>query len=654
MNFKPSSLAQLFEPPDEHQGVFGWLCGYSADAGFLEDAVERFSGLTQAQRAHQGRVMLAVMLDPGNPQILPTEVPGVLHLPFKLPELPFLLLHAKVAILGFQCRDQFLMRAIVTTGNWTRQTLEESLDLAWHIDVANKVENKPMKIVRQERVDLAAVWSFLSWVRSLFDTRSLGLASGANNDSVAASEKVAAWASALSTRHRGYQPRFFHNRDSSLFQQLPDLIRFHARSVARNYLALGSGFYESVQSGTPDVPESIFALLRKERLLTAAGDRNIFVNPRACQAIATCRAWIEEGGWTIRAPRIPDYFGAAPRTLHAKFIFSANARAGSNNCASPWLYLGSGNLTNPGFKQRAGSTGNLEAGVVLAPTELKWEEDRYSEGASVVTNLLPIHRDDGENIPLPALQPGDDMPERGIAFMAAPIAVFLWRETPAGPNLAPQGEPTGPFCVLDPHGHPCERLEDGSFAWSAPRPRQVMVSWLFGGEDRTAHVPVIDHYGRFGAADFPSIDLEEAWIQLANFPMPPEDEELTGGDAQDGVDGVEATETSTQPNESTYPVRRMMTLVEDIAAKQANVAQADWGTWCSRLEQVLVQSKDSLVVKAFQNIGLNPLYPLLQPVFRPSFASTANTAEGARYESALQRVIEAWALEGHPALGGLS
>ena len=49
MNFKPSSLAQLFEPPDQHQGVFGWLCGYSADAGFLEDAVERFSGLTQAE-----------------------------------------------------------------------------------------------------------------------------------------------------------------------------------------------------------------------------------------------------------------------------------------------------------------------------------------------------------------------------------------------------------------------------------------------------------------------------------------------------------------------------------------------------------------------------------------------------------------------------
>jgi hypothetical protein len=84
MNIKPDSLAQLFRPPEQHRGVFGWLCGYAADAGFLEDALERFSGLTQAQRAHQGRILLAVMLDPGTPQIAPAEAPGALHLPVKL------------------------------------------------------------------------------------------------------------------------------------------------------------------------------------------------------------------------------------------------------------------------------------------------------------------------------------------------------------------------------------------------------------------------------------------------------------------------------------------------------------------------------------------------------------------------------------------
>lgn len=53
MSFKPASLAQLFDPPEQYQGIFGWLCGYAADAGFLEDALERFSGLTRARRAYQ-------------------------------------------------------------------------------------------------------------------------------------------------------------------------------------------------------------------------------------------------------------------------------------------------------------------------------------------------------------------------------------------------------------------------------------------------------------------------------------------------------------------------------------------------------------------------------------------------------------------------
>src|ERR1700692_3080137 len=195
MTFKPCSLAQLFDPPDDYHGIFGWICGYSADVGFLEDAAERFSGLTKAQREHRGRMMLVVMLDPGNPQILPSEVPGVLHLPAKSTTLPFLLLHAKVAVLGFQGLDRFLLRVIVTTGNWTRQTLEESLDLAWYMDV----EDKPSDSSRQDRTDLAAVWSFLAWVRSHFDARPLDLAIDPSNESVGAVEKIAGWAAQLST-----------------------------------------------------------------------------------------------------------------------------------------------------------------------------------------------------------------------------------------------------------------------------------------------------------------------------------------------------------------------------------------------------------------------------------------------------------------------
>ena len=65
------------------------------------------------------------------------------------------------------------------------------------------------------------------------------------------------------------------------------------------------------------------------------------------------------------------------------------------------------------------------------------------------------------------------------------------------------------------------------------KPRQVQLRWCVAGEERQAWVPVIDEFGRIAATILPRIDIEEAWSQLANFPMPPDDEELLAdGDAE--------------------------------------------------------------------------------------------------------------------------
>ncbi len=657
MSFKPASLAQLFDPPEQYQGVFGWLCGYAADADFLEDALERFSGLTRARRAHQGRILLAVMLDPGNPQIAPAEAPGALHLPVKRTNLPFVLLHAKVAVLGFQRADRFVLRIIVSTGNWTRQTLEESLDLAWRLDILG--QDTDTEVAHQDRTDLAAAWEFLSWLQQSFDLRPLKGTAGkdnepSDNESADAAAKFAAWIGRIVKRQKKYRSRFFDSRERSLFEQLPDLVQQHGGKARRNYLALGSGFFEGEAANGTFVPEQILKTLKEKSLVTTGCEKDLFVNPLACQAVAARQSWIEEKGWTIRAARALAYFGAFPRSLHAKFIFSANWNEKSNKCSSPWVYLGSGNLTNPGFMNKAGSVGNLEAGVVFAPEALRWSvEGKKDHGANVVTNLLPIHWDDAEKTPLPTLQAGQDMPERDAAFVAAPVALFLWSEWPEGGSLTTQGEVLGAFELLDPDRRPCERLADGSFVWPGKRPQQVIVAWSVEGNAGTASVPVIDRYGRYCAADLPALDLEEAWIQLANFPMPPDDEELPGSDAMDAIDGVVADGAALATPPSTYPVRRMMILVEDIAAKQIAIAEPDWAMWCNRLEQVLTQAKDSEVVRAFQSITLNPLHPLFEPAFRPAFAATAQTQQGARYEAALNAAIAAWQLENCAKLGEL-
>lgn len=438
MSFSPSSLAQLFEPPGQHQGVFGWLCGYAADASFLENALERFSGLTRAQRAYQGRIFLAVMLDPGNVQITPAAIPGALHLAAKDVPRPFRLLHAKVAVLGFQKQNGFILRVIVSTGNWTRQTLEESLDLAWHVEVSS--HDAETATAHQNRTDLAAAWSLLSSLRENFDLRLLEYATGNGGDTANAAARFIEWTGRLGQPRRGYRPRVFDNRQKSFFAQLPHLVEQHAGHVGRNYLAVGSGFYEGNGSGGALVPEKIYEALRKKGLVTKSCEKNIFVNPDACQAIAEN----QPRDWEIRAAAQPKYFGPAPRSLHAKFIFSTNRREDSNKCASPWIYLGSGNLTNPGFMKVAGLAGNLEAGVVFAPQSLKWAaEGRKDDGTDIVTNLLPIHQND--TCILPALKAGDDMAEREVLFVAAPVALFLWDEQDGGGKLGPQGEVTGPL-----------------------------------------------------------------------------------------------------------------------------------------------------------------------------------------------------------------
>ena len=394
------SLAGHFDAPEDYAGYFGWLCGYSADALFLDDAATRFSRLTNRQRAHQGRIELAIMLDPGNPQI--ADVPGIGHLPIKANgNKPFRLLHAKVALLGFRHQDnrgKWQLRLLVSTGNWTRQTLEESLDLVWRIDVTSASLNDPNAEFRQNCSDIKAAWELLAWIEQCYETGLLRAdGKGPLSGTMQARQQIRQWIDACAEKAEG-QPRVFDNRNRSLLEQLPEKIQTKGE-VRRNYLAMGSGFYEAptVPGTSPEVPVAIIDSLRKGRLLTTRADVDLYVNPRACQAIATAVQPLQARGVTIRPATVPQtVFGEnVQRNLHAKFLFSTNRRGNSNNCASAWVYLGSGNLTHPGFVHRmSASSGNLEAGVVFFPNALCWQKNGTTQDDRVVTNLLPIQWDE--------------------------------------------------------------------------------------------------------------------------------------------------------------------------------------------------------------------------------------------------------------------
>jgi hypothetical protein len=652
--WKPLSLAQHFEAPDDFVGCFGWLCAYSADAEFLNDAVERFTRQTRNQRAYVGRIALALMLDPGNPNVSLMDAPGVLHLPIKDPvNKPFALLHAKVALLGFRhIKDarRWQLRLLVSTGNWTRATLEDSLDLVWRSDLYSEDLKAPDDTVRRSCSDIKAAWRMLDWLRGYLDTRVLAAVPRERNDteSGSASRLFENWVTQASREAAGTPPRYFDNRERSLLEQLPAMIEATGTTVAHNYLAMGSGFYESsaTPNAIPSVLNRIVNTLREsggKRLLTGSLTIDVFVNPEGCQAVADSVQALNAAGWTVRKAGQPGYFGQnAQRVLHAKFIFSANERQNSNTCNSAWVYLGSGNLTGPGFAHKmARSGGNLEAGVVFAPDPLYWKSGEDIPPEQVLTHVLPVQREDDFNHKPNGLVAGGDMPEREPDFIAAPVAWLFWHEEDRGGWLHASDNVLEPFDVLDEAGKVCQRDANGGIIWSGRQPRQVKIRWIAGGQTRHLSVPILDQFGRFAATALLAIDLEEAWGQLANFPMPPDDEDLPP--ASDFEPPANPNQPlGTTPSSAHYPVRQMMQLIENIAAKQTAVSQADWSTWCARLEQCLAQAAGSPTLTAFSDLAINPLSPLWQPPFRPAFAETADTPDGQRYEDVLRRVEVNW------------
>lgn len=657
--FKLLSLAQLFEAPDQFVGHFGWMCGYSADAGFLGNAAERFTRQTEKQRAHAGKTALVLMLDPGNPQISCVDAPGILHLGAKTRQNPFSLLHAKVALIGF-CHEsdqtQWRLRLIISTGNWTRETLEESLDLAWSIEISShELAQRLDDDAKQRCADFKAAWSLIDWLRDYFDLRAL---SAGYEHHHAIAKEFEDWIGAVSRKVGLPRARIFDSRRESLLAQLPEMIKATGIEVVRNYLSMGSGFYESSEVGgaVPSVVAEIIGRLQHAKLLTRAPEVDIFVNPNACQAVADSVSSIRERGWHVRKAGKPEkYFGKAERALHAKFLFSANWRENSELCNSAWVYFGSGNLTRPGFSQKMSKRGgNLEAGVVFAPQQLIWSSKNDAEQYKVVANVLPLQWDEEYDGSPGHLRAGGDMPDREEIFIAAPVAYLTWNAMEGadrGGWLSTPDREVNVFEAVDAAGTVCRHDEQQRIWWPDEQPRQVELRWQADEQQHSALVPVLDEFGRLAGTRLAPLGIDEAWLQLASFPMPPDEDDLPDGDGREYTNISGGPPQSIGTGTGDYPIRQMMQLIENIAVKQTTMPTADWASWCVRLEQSLAQASGSDVLRQFQSFAVNPLSPLWQPPFRPVFAEGSKNAEGKRYEEVLRRVEKAWKVDNLERLG---
>lgn len=651
------TLVQLFEPPEDHIGSFGWVCGYSADVDFLNMAAERFTRQTQMQRASMGNVSLALMLDPGDGPIRFRDAPGIAHLPIKnVDNKAFALMHAKVALLGFRHQSDarsWVVRLVVSTGNWTGQTIEESLDLAWSIDVRSDELDAADDDTRQRCSDIKAAQSLFAWLTGQYDMRLLDARPKATlSETTVARTRLNKWLDLCAAKGRKHSPRFFDNRKRSLFAQLVPKIQRHCADSARNYLAMGSGYYESTDEHglVPTVIAAIVSSLETEGLLTARRELDVFVNANACQAVAQSIDALIADGYVVRPAAQPEaVFGSTgQRTLHAKFLFSAGWN-GSNRCLSPWLYLGSGNLTRPGFMRAVHpEAGNLEAGVVFAPDKLLWKEHEDAPPEQAAVNLLPLQWESAVTSTA-EVRNGGDMPDRPDVYIAPPVAWMSWSDVDGSSGLLEWEQANAEFEVLDPAGTPCEKVTN-AFRWPASRPRQITLRWTTGVESRTAEVPVVDAFGRIAATALPPLELTEAWWQLSSFPMPPDDDAASEDSDQNGELGASA-QVGTRPRIASYPVREMMELIEQIATRQTSVDEPDWTAWCCRLQQTLMLVANSKGVQAFRELQLDPLSPLKAAPFRPVFAESGETTAGQTYEDVLRHLSREWRVDGLPAIG---
>jgi len=641
------TLTQLFEPPDGFRGVAGVVCGYSADRDFMDAALERFTGLTAGQRAAEGLVCVALVLDSGNPQITPVAVPGMLHLPLHAERPPFLLLHAKVALLLFTADNEPTrrrLRLIVSTGNWHAGV--SKIDLYWVADLGDVDSDKRKESERyQAAADLLAAWEFLSWV--LTNCCKVGL-----DGPLQQLDALRRAVGHIKPLAEGQKPRFFDNRKRPLIDEVVERAKEAiGRRPKPDCLVIGSAFFDG---GAPGDATSAYKTIKgicdglsNAGLLTSEPALHLVVNVNesGCQGVAPAYGKLKDEGWNVWPPvrhNEPNTF------LHAKFIFSA-VDDGNRTAKRPWLYLGSGNITRQGFILKAGR-GNLEAGVVIRTGSLSWWSDgRKRHDRNAVSSRLPLHWDAEADVTQLAF--GSEFESRKSTFIAPPVSFLQWEQVEANGRLVPLptdvDNPGAPYFVEGLNGEVLA-WQNGGVPWTGERPRQVTIYW----SPHRAVVPVLSPDGRVAVAHLPPRPLGELGEELDGFPAPldADDREDSNEPEEELAEEGRPSQPAGRPHRPARGVIRTVTqLIEQIARRQTMLTRRDWKAWCSRLTQTLcrITDQDKQDICA---LGINLLSPLREPGFIPAFAKE-DTDELRRYLAALRAIEEAWGLDAFDPVG---
>lgn len=622
------TLLDTFVPPEGMVGHSAALIAMTGAEDFLEDAMQRFTGLRPRQRAELGNVLVYLMLDghasSSRKEVFPPgRIPGLHEFQPRAVD-PGSLLHAKVALLAFapnRTGAPIHLRIAVLTANFTYTSARQQLELVWLVDVPLDGTARP-----EDRADAVAAGAFVATLLARrFHRDEQGLAPK-ERKLTARLDVLLTAASSLATNRK---PRFIHSLDRPLYDQIRERFR-SAIDRPRNLLLCGSGFYEE-PSGKARKP-AVFGKLEDLGVFTPKPYRVALVEPGEAGAVAD---WAREGdtdGWEIVRPY--DSLDHA-RRLHAKFVYAGYLRDGY--ASNGWLYLGSGNLSRRGILSHGGMReGNVETGVVFEVAERFAPEDLERWLFWTQEHAEVVGEDEW------AVGQVGDAPDAQPILLAPPILSatiettptrhlrLLWREDAATARASISWIGRDWFEVQRADEIP---LEDNQ------NPTALHV------RDESDHkwvVPVVDAAGRVGWQP-PRFDTyADALAALLDFPIRPaeatdDDDRDEGDDGRSKGPGV--GEAITQ--EKSYGLHAAAELVEKVAALQAALPESMIDDWIDHLDRMLRASFPETLIATWRAHRLDVFAHLREPELRSPHLTDKQRA---RYFEVLDGAARAWGL----------
>lgn len=605
----------LFTPPNGYGGDFGWVCGFTAEADVMREIANRFTLNAGSFIATHRRPALCLITDPASPQITPIEAVGIHHMTLASSWRQAFqgrgIFHAKVALLHFteeasaaSDNRKSVLRLVVSTGNWTRETMARNIDMFWKTEVTVGDPNSDPQAIADIQHSYAmfkAIRPHLSpnpWITPT--RRALNEAPYSGLHRIV--EKLPA---------SGSTPRFFHSLNAPL--RGPMIERFKT-SAAGKMLLMGSGFFAGGDPGPIDADQSQGA----EAFLNSLADeltqsvkkptRSLVLNPDACQNLAKVAPAMAKQGWNFLKPKFAEDVPDGSGKLHAKFIYS-----GRPDRLDGMLYIGSGNLTPAGMggHPKAGLW-NFEAGVVLDVSQKGELHEHLPFDASQAIDLSKYQLSSGDAFEMSVRFSGD-----------CPVTHFVLKENDTASALvACLTVPDLTRIDISHSGQDWQPLQaEVALDSSALPPATVRVRFKLGANvTDTVIVPVFSENGAQIIPDLHRRRLEDVLDALLQFSLTgrepvaenhdqENDDESRGGSSGNGL--------AHQPSQ--YSARRLMAVITALGETQAELPLDQCRLWANRMVEHArsITRTEPQVLQELRDMKLNPFLHLSRPEFLP-------------------------------------